>query len=185
MRSEEFAAGSGSRFHPNVLHYRDGGMGGIGEDRSVVGMVPTHVLLGLREYDRTDSANHPGSAETIDSLRADLRSGVGFREPAVIEYDHHTGWAYLGEGNHRVAAAAAEGVPEVPARVVRGYTRSMARRRSEGVGAPATHSPIPGTPANYIPTDIHPSYLRFQGSHEAKDIHTEIADLLTPNWGRQ
>ena len=182
MRSEEFAAGSAGRYHPNVQHYRDGGMGGIGEDHSVVGMVPTHVLAQMREYDRADASQHPGSREVIDGLRQDLREGRGFHTPAMIEYDPKAGRAYLGEGNHRVAAALEEGVPEVPARVVRS---SFASRKPE-IGVPATHQDLWSRPNYpYVPSDLHPSFLEFRESHEARDVYTEINDLLTPSWSQR
>lgn len=148
----------GSQFHPNVDHYRDGGMGGVGEDHSVVGMVPTHVLKNYQEYDRTDDANHPGSRERIEARRADLRSGEGFHTPLMLLYDHKNHWAKLGEGNHRLAAAEAEGIPHVPTRVVRA---NLERDKAEGVGAPATHNdPGWSRPGwDYVPSDIHPSYL--------------------------
>jgi hypothetical protein len=183
-RSEEFSAGSGSRFHPNVDHYRDGGMGGIGPEHSVVGMVPTHVLARMREYDRSDASQHPGSREVIDSLRQDLREGKGFHNPAMIEYDHKSGWAYLGEGNHRVQAAVEEGVPEIPARVIR--SSSASRMKERGVGVPATHKDPGWSRPNYpyVPSDMHPSFLEFRPSDDAKDTTSEIMDLLRPSWSR-
>lgn len=146
------------QFHPNVDHYRDGGMGGVGEDHSVVGMVPTNVLRQYREWDRADSARHPGSAEVIDSLRQDLRAGKGFHTPAMLLYDHKNQWAKLGEGNHRLAAAEAEAVPHVPTRVVRANLESAKR---SGVGAPATHNDPGWSRPNfpYVPSDMHPSHL--------------------------
>lgn len=169
---------SASQFHPQVDHYRDGGMGGIGENHSVVGMVPTHVLQSYREHDgRWSHLNNTDSAhddQVIEGLRSDLRAGKGFHTPLMLEYNHQQGRAYLGEGNHRLAAAVAEGVPEVPLRVVRSY------KDMSNVGAPASHREIPGAPKDYIPSDIHPSYLSL-AQHKNRGTQTEqIMDLLGP-----
>ena len=149
---------SPDQFHPNVDHYRDGGIGGVGEDHSVVGMVPTQHLAAIREWDRRGAGANPDSGRVIDSLRADLRSGKGFTSPVMVEYDHQNNWAYLGEGNHRVQAALEEGVPHVPTRVVRsGF--GPAQRKAEGIGGHIEHTEIPGAPRGYFPSDVHPKYL--------------------------
>ena len=115
-----------SPFHPHVDHYRDGGMGGLGPDRSVVGLAPTSILVRYREHDGLWNSRHAATTrydrQVIDALRADLRRGTGFHTPLILDYDHLCGWAYLGEGNHRLAAAVAEEIPEVPLRVVRSRT---------------------------------------------------------------
>lgn len=159
----------GRRLHPGVHHYRDGGFGGLGPDHSVVGFVPVSTLTAFRHHDGTwqHPAAHQGTVdprqrrhdlEVIAGLRAVLRDGAGFHTPLMLEYDPDTAWAYLGEGNHRLAAAAAEQVSLVPVRVVR--SQAAQRRRDEGIGAPATHVPIPGAPEGYFPSDAHPAYLR-------------------------
>lgn len=179
-RSDEFNAGTGSRWHPNVDHYRDGGIGGVGPERSVVGLVPTHVVAKMAEWDRTGRGANPDSPQVIDGLRQDLRAGKGFTSPLMVEYNHKEGWAYLGEGNHRLAAAQAEGVPEVPVRVVRSLS-GPANRKQQGIGVAATHQPIPGAPSDYFPSDVHPSYLRFGERHDAGSLGEEIHSLLTPD----
>ena len=148
----------GPQFHPNVDHYRDGGLGGVGEDHSVVGFVPTKHLLPLREYERAGKDANPQSRAVINSIRDDIRSGVGIKNPITVDYDHTSQWAYVGEGNHRLQAAIEEGVPVVPTRVVRS-PYSAPRRKAEGVGGHVTHDPIPGAPEDYFPSDAHPQYL--------------------------
>lgn len=167
-RSEAFNAGAGNRIHPNVRDYPAERSGGV--EGSVVGMVPTHVLAGLREYDRT--------GPEVDALRADLRSGHGFEEPVVIEYDHRAGHAVLGEGNHRVAAALAEGVHEVPARVQR---RTVEPERARMA---AHHLPDAEYSPGYVSSALHPSMLQFRESHESTNVMDEIHNLLEPSWRR-
>lgn len=145
------------QFHPNLVHYQSGGMGHRLDDptRSVVGMVPTHVLAGYRDH---EGDVNPDSHATVERIRNDLRSGHGLENPVMLEYDHRQGWASLGEGNHRLRAHELEGLPHVPTRVVRSR---LDMKREMGMGGPASHRPIPGTEhdPSYIPSDIHPSYL--------------------------
>lgn len=179
MRSEEFAAGSGSRFHPNVRHLPSDAPGGIGSvNGSVVGMVPTHVLAQYRHHQADVNVD---SHETVNKIRADLRAGIGIQEPVMLEYNHHEGWAYLGEGNHRLRAAELEGVPETPVYVKRS-ARSDLRwiKNEEQRGGPASHSPEAELSGGHVPGTFHPDYLRLGESHEARDLGTEIADLLQP-----
>ena len=145
--------------HPNLKHYQSGGIGHRPEDptRSVVGLVPTHVLAQYRDH---EGDVNPDSREVVEGIRRDLRSGKGLENPVMLEYDHKEGWAALGEGNHRLRAHELEGRSHVPTRVVRSR---MDTRKEMGMGAPASHNPIPGIREidrdTYLPSDIHPSYL--------------------------
>lgn len=65
-------------------------------------MNPTD-LLPFREYDWSRENNRNG-AMYWDSLRDEIER-EGFRSPARLAYNHVTGMAYLGEGNHRLAIA--------------------------------------------------------------------------------
>lgn len=175
----------GSQFHPHVRDYPAERAGGV--EGSVVGMVPTHVLDRYKEWDRTDEANHPGSAEKIAALREDLRSGTGIREPLDLHYNPRERWAVLGEGNHRLAAAKAEGVPEVPVRVTRhmGVSPDSVRdtyweKRGRQAGAPATHKPEAEYSPGYLSSSLHPSMLEF-GEKPKSDVD-HIQDLLRPSW---
>lgn len=51
-------------------------------------------------------------------------------EPIIIEYDPDTGYARIGEGNHRLAAAALGGHPELPAQVMQTRIPATARNAS-------------------------------------------------------
>ena len=157
---------------PNVTHYRDGGMGGVGPERSVVGMVPTEYLKTLREYDRAGAHADSMSRQKIDGIRGDIRSGVGITEPVQIEYNNDKHWAYLGEGNHRLQAAIEEGVSHVPARVVRSYNGPRARMERGVGGHIEKHDPIPGVSPQdakdgYIPSDLHPKYIFGENNERA------------------
>lgn len=167
-RSEEFVAGQGDRnpyeIHPNLTHYRDGGVGGIGPEHNVVGMVPVSVLDRLKHYDRANNREHMNadSLEIIESIREDLRSGHGLKNPLMVMYSKADQWAYLGEGNHRLAAAKAEGLTHLPVRVAR--TPDVSDYKRYGIGRPAMNRHIPGVDhadPRYIPTDIHPDYMEF------------------------
>lgn len=160
---------SPDQFHPNVDHYRDGGMGGVGEDRSVVGMVPTHVVAKYREHDGywgsrdgrygQDEADY--HHEVISGIANDIKAGKGITNPLTLEYDHTRNWASLGEGNHRLAAAEAAGVSHVPVRVVRS---NLGHEQGNSTGAPA-HLLNPDQWSRpgyaYVPTDMHPSHFNF------------------------
>ena len=144
--------------HPNLHHYQSGGMGHRPDDptRSVVGLVPTHVLAQYRHH---EGDVNPDSHETVEKIRADLRSGHGLENPVMLEYDHREQWASIGEGNHRLRAHELEGRESVPVRVVR--SNQKGNKHWIGVGAPASHNdPGWSRPGDsYIPSDIHPSYL--------------------------
>jgi hypothetical protein len=146
--------------HPNLRNYQSGGIGHRPDDpsRSVVGMVPTHILAQYRHH---EGDVNPDSHEVVEKIRGDLRSGHGLENPVMLEYDHKEQWASLGEGNHRLRAHELEGRPEVPVRVVR--SKQTGNKNWLGVGGPATHNPIPGIRDldrdSYVPSDIHPSYL--------------------------
>lgn len=156
----------GAQFHPHVQQYRSGGIGHLGEDRSVVGYVPTHVLEQYKEHDGIQNPHATGhDRRVIDSIRADIRSGTGIKEPLQVFHDPDQHWAYIGEGNHRLAAAREEGVPVVPVRV---HSRArLDHKREKGVGAPlkmGTDFGRPGWP--YTPPDVHP--LHFEQFKDAR-----------------
>lgn len=156
----------GRQFTPDVpatvQPYRSGGIGHVpgDESRSVVGMVPTEQLARFREHG--GDWRGESSDRRVDEIRRDIRSGVGIKEPLMLLHDQDQQWAYLGEGNHRLRAAELEGQSHVPVRVVGRGGSTVARRRQEGVGAPA---PLPeGTfkdddGHNYEPPTWHPSHL--------------------------
>lgn len=181
MRSEEFAAGGG-HLHPNMRDYVSDAPGGIGSvGGSLVGMVPTHVLARYRHHE--GDVNGAESTQAVRSIHRDLQSGHGIEEPLVLEYDPRSNWAYLGEGNHRLRAAEMAGTSHVPVRVERTH-RAAQVRDLEGAGAPAFHRAEAEMGMGHVPAGLHPDMLEFRENHDARHVHDEIADLLTPRWGR-
>ena len=148
----------GAQFrHPNLNHYRDGGMGGVGEDHSVVGYVPTHLLASM--------AGNRTSEDQMAYQREALKTGEGFHDPVMVVFDGSRQRAYVGEGNHRVQAAQEAGLSHVPTRVVRGQIRPYTEETVKDVGghvAPTHTGPSPwkgGMGEEYWPSDMHPKYL--------------------------
>ena len=160
-RGDHFVTGAMSgrdprSLHPNINHYRDGGMGGVGDDHSVVGYVPTHVLAGMHG----NATDHEG----IERHKKALLSGEGFTDPVMIEFDHKNKRMVLGEGNHRVEAARELGISHVPTRVVRSRISDddmeyMHRKGGSPVDIDPGPSPFANQHEDYWPSDIHPSHL--------------------------
>lgn len=153
---------------PYLQDYKDGGMGGLPETKSVVGFVDTNYL-----------AKMPGNItdkEGVDFYVKKLRSGQGFDNPIMVIYDNETGLAFIGEGNHRLQAAIKEGLSAVPVRVVRGRVDETKKLDSNGIALMAdtvgrkpmqvkNGKTLPFTTrgttgeVEYMPTDVHPSYI--------------------------
>lgn len=109
-----------SALNPEPKGYRPGD-DLTGMDKSPhVGWVKTEALVKHREYDRAGDDANPDSRERIDQIRREFRDH-GQREPVVLMHDPHSDRAYLGEGNHRLAAAIEEGVPALAVHVTRAY----------------------------------------------------------------
>ena len=145
--------------YPNVRNYTDGGTGGLPGTRSVVGFVDTKYVSKM-----------PGNkvdTERVNFFRKELRSGKGFDEPIMVVYNNDSGLAYVGEGNHRLQAALLENIPYVPIRVVRGTESEMISFTKEGRSPKQikNNKTLPFTtggakgPVEYMPTDVHPSFV--------------------------
>ena len=172
---------------PGLQEYRDGGSGGIVGTRSVVGFVRTSSLKNM-------SGNVAGNKEAIDFYRKSLREGKGFskdfrgetyNEPIMVVYDNETGLAYIGEGNHRLQAALAEGVEYVPVRVVKGNKSEMVTdaevgkfpkqiKNNKQPQFPETRGPNAGKvrDENYVPPEMHPKYVFDEGLVVTADTGT-------------
>jgi ribosomal protein S18 acetylase RimI-like enzyme len=153
----------GRREHPNVDHYRSGGMGHIegDESKSVVGFMPTHMLRGYE-------GNETWNEDKINQIHDDIKSGKGITNPLMMIYDHKNKWAYLGEGNHRLKGAVKADARTVPVRFVRGDASYQKKRM---VGGPM-HLESPwkgGLGEDYIPTDIHPHHFMKESKTAAED----------------
>lgn len=152
----------GRQFSPppvpdTVDQYRSGGVGHLPDDptHSVVGMVPTRALLPYREHDGNQQAHIPGHDDgVINGIRHDIRNGGGITNPLMLEYDKRSQRASLGEGNHRLAAALAEGVSHVPVRV---YGRAtIGSDRGAFLGGP--DAPVLPRDPNYMAPEVHPHH---------------------------
>jgi hypothetical protein len=152
----------------SVEHYMSGGIGHLeGDDsRSVVGMVPVKTLEKYREHNGTwektyggEGLAHDAERRRIESIKDDIRNGSGIKTPLMLDYDHKNQWGSLGEGNHRLRAAAEMGLSHVPVRI---YGRAdLEDNKSEGTGAPlsmTTHFKG-GMGERYIPPAIHPHHF--------------------------
>lgn len=151
------------QFHPNVVEYRSGGMGHRegDETRSTVGFVPTRALEPYKEHAGIQNPNIPGrDRRIIDSIREDLRSGVGIKEPIQLDYDHKNQWATIGEGNHRLAAAREEGISHVPVRVYGRAHKGGAKENLLGASLQLDTKWTGGMGEDYVPPAIHPEHFR-------------------------
>jgi len=141
-----------------------GGKGHLEGDptKSATGMVSVHSLKPLMEFDRAGKHEDSHSAQRIGEIAADIRSGKGITNPLMVAYDHKNKWGFIGEGNHRLAAAIQEGVSHVPVTVYR--QGNLAERKRQGIG---NHLAMMtdfgrGTPQteDYVPTNIHPEHFK-------------------------
>jgi hypothetical protein len=133
---------------------------------SDVALVPVHQLMGYREYDRKGAEDTGRSASTIENIAGDLRSkGVeGMREPAYLLYNHEHKWGYLGEGHHRLEAAAQAGVPHIPVRVLKASAGQVAEHKRKGLGGPMHLDNRVVETNGYMPSNLHPgNFKEFEG----------------------
>jgi len=85
------------------------------------GLVPTEKLAPLREFDRMAEAPGQGvfGPDNVQKLMDHLAEGGKLNDPTAVLFDPKFNWAYLGEGNHRLAAAQLLGLEQLPATVWR------------------------------------------------------------------
>lgn len=161
----------GQKEHPNVDHYRSGGIGHLegDESRSVVGFVPTNLLLGYE-------GNQTHNPDTVRHIRDDIKSGKGITNPLMMVYDHKNKWAYLGEGNHRLEGATEAGARTVPVRFVRG---SADYEKSRGIGGSMEAHTDFGHGEDYVPSDIHPYHFLQDSDHSKLAVTDKWPPYLT------
>jgi hypothetical protein len=168
------------RKFPNLNHYRDGGMGGVGPDRSVVGMVSTARLAEMPG----NGVRRGAEIESFDPAK--------MTDPIMVEFDPDNGRMFVGEGNHRVLSAAAAGVDELPVRLVRSWISDDKVKRVESPtqGGKVAQITMPESPwkqrtgtgeKDYWPTDLHPSYL-FGPAKPRVDAAHEPEPTITHAW---
>lgn len=146
--------------HPNlnIEHYHGAGMGGVDEKSgSTIGMVKVSALHDM-----------PGNAirdwDMVRSLARDLESGKGYRNPLLVEYNHSSRTATLGEGNHRLKALQLVGHEYAPVTVGRmnyPVTNDTKRGRiAKQIGPGGRGWPFKGGMGElWVPSDIHPSWV--------------------------
>ena len=85
------------------------------------GLVPTEKLAPLREFDRMAEPAGQGvfGPDNVQKLIEHLAEGGKLNDPVGVGYDPLKNWGYLAEGNHRLAAAQALGLEQLPATVWR------------------------------------------------------------------
>jgi len=179
-RNNEFETGSGPVYTgPGVASLGGWQTHSISHNGSLTGsepgmkwdrytaLVPVSTLSKYMDFDRAGSEGYGrGSADTINSIAEDLRKGGvnALREPLTINYDHNLKWGYLGEGNHRLAAAIQAGITHLPIRIdARSYAE---RKKDEGRGAPLhMDNRLHEEQTDYWPANVHPgNFLEFEGA---------------------
>lgn len=146
------------QFHPNIIHYGERGQAGVPPEHSVVGYVKTDLLRTMHGNDT--------NPDRVEHYRQQLRSGQGFKEPAIVDYDPHRNWATVDDGNHRVEAAHLEGHEFTPVRVSRTTFEPSDHRYIAQLGGKigqlpprqSTHSA-----ANMHPSDVFPDEHVWKG----------------------
>lgn len=137
--------------------------------------MPISEVKKYREHDGTRDGQL--SVDTTHDIASQLKAGEGMRDPLILLYHHDTHSAYLGEGNHRLAAAEHAGWSHVPVRVARAYDSEARSGRTKPVDAPKAmhlhtdeygyteHQPDICSPAEVFPeTHLSPNH----GAHEPK-----------------
>jgi hypothetical protein len=132
---------------PSLSHRQFGPKVNTGNYRNVE-MVPTSDV---RRYATQSLRYGPGSSEW-DGLKSHVHEhGM---EPGILEYNHKTGEAHLGEGNHRLALAEQQGWSHFPVRV---------QRTSSAVGRPTPRKVVPNE-HGYVKGELRPSEVGLDGS---------------------
>jgi len=85
------------------------------------GLVPTEKLSPLREFDRAaePAGRKATGPDNIKKLADHMAEGGRWSDPTAVSYYPDQEWAYLAEGNHRLALAEALGLEQLPATVWR------------------------------------------------------------------
>ena len=138
-----------TRLNPNMQNY------------TRVGLVKTDFVKKFIDMDRTAPGYKiPDYSEgTIAKITEDLKSGKGFTDPLLIDYwVGKNGELYLNltEGNHRIQAAMAAGLDEVPVRILRGYASNTEGRKPTGFESRVKPDASGYTPGELNPRDLLP-----------------------------
>ena len=84
-------------------------------------LVETEKLAPLREFDRMaePAGQKVFGPDNVQKLMDHLAGGGKLNDPTAVLFDPQYNWAYLGEGNHRLAAAQLLGLEKLPTTVWR------------------------------------------------------------------
>jgi hypothetical protein len=115
--------------------------------RAVVEWVPIETVATMREYGPGGKAGLRWP-DRLEALSADILES-GFKSPLQLEYGTEDRKAYLGEGNHRLAAAELLGLECVPV---------LVQRRSSTEYHESVSKPVPGHDG-YIPQQTNPASI--------------------------
>lgn len=113
--------------------------------------VPIHLARHFREH---TGDQHPDSEENVADIHRQLKAGRGLTDPLMLIHHNEENRAYLGEGNHRLAAMERAGWSHVPMRVCRMYDGEAERGEGRPI-PPAWRGSHQGrTPEMCRPSDV-------------------------------
>jgi hypothetical protein len=152
MAPNYMAQSYGEILHPNLKDYTsDDPKGGLGQTNSVVGYISTKLLSALK-------GNYIENEDRVLEKIEDIRSGRGFKAPAIIFYNPSNNKAFVADGNHRVEASRRLDIGFTPARVITNYFQDNdnAQVLDNGFGETGVEVPFKDRP---FPRDIHPALI--------------------------
>ena len=119
--------------------------GDRGPIQSAVSSVPGATVEMVRASELRGMEGNPTRAEKV----ADLR-GQEYENPIIVDYDPRTGFAYVSEGNHRLAAATDDQF--IPVQVMTGKVDPKIRRNAKRITDPN----VLFDDDNYVPSNLYP-----------------------------
>lgn len=139
----------------------------------VTEMVKVSDVLPFAEFNRVGSP-----FGDVPKLAQDVKLN-GFKEPIIIEVNPETGFAVIGEGNHRLAVAVALGVDEIPVRVLRSkYLEPIQGKGGWFVDNTILPSHKVGGTTYYDFYDAKPSVAGFEGRSVGRVSNVEVSGKL-------
>jgi hypothetical protein len=119
--------------------------GDRGPIQSAVSPVFGATVEMVRASELRGMEGNPTRAEKV----ADLR-GQEYENPIIVDYDPRTGFAYVSEGNHRLAAATDDQF--IPVQVMTGRVDPKIRRNAKRITDPN----VLFDKSNYVPSNLYP-----------------------------
>jgi hypothetical protein len=164
------------------------------------GLVSTERLLPLREFDRAaeETGQKVFGPDNVNKLIEHLAGGGKLNDPTAVLWDPKMKWGYLGDGNHRLAAATALGLEKLPATVWRQPGAKKVHVDNMLYGDEIRLAPSERTPLDFVPNyrkldppigrnfDIDPAQLRKSdldpgGMYVPPTMHPYLFPFLRPN----